>query len=88
MSVNYQQVTVDDTGAKLADADHGPVSVHVHIEGSGSTSVFLGDADVTESTGFVLEPGDNPAPIRIRQGDALHAIAASGNSATVYVLEA
>lgn len=91
MAVNGTQTAVDDSPAvKLVEDSSASIqapAVFVRIE-AGDDPVYLGGAGVTAATGFQLLAADPPlGPIPISVNNPLYGICASGETATVHVLE-
>lgn len=77
------QVVVGTTATLLVAADNITREVHVHV--LSNTPVYLGGADVTTSTGFLLEKDDGASVIQVPINERLFAVVATGTE-TVSVL--
>lgn len=75
------QTTVGATATLIAVARVGRYSITV--ENSGTTDLFVGDAQVTAGTGVLL-PGVVGASITLNFSGALFAIAGSGSQAVSF----
>jgi len=75
---NAQYTVAEDTRVKIVTADNMPQTVIIH-EGdhSSSTTAFLGDANVTASTGLHIHNGET-LTMTLRPGDELYCFSAQG----------
>lgn len=81
MAATSSRFVVGTTAALIAaDADAGAAL----IRNRGTGAVYFGDATVTSSTGFQVDPGET-IPVDLFPGDALYAVSASGSN-VVHVL--
>lgn len=76
-------MVVGTTATLLVDADNITRKVHVHA--LSNTPVYLGGADVTTSTGFLLEKDDGASVIQVPINEKLWAVVSTGTE-TVSVL--
>jgi hypothetical protein len=74
------QPTIGTTPVLIAKSNGTPIQVQLHT----TASVYFGGADVTTSTGFRLDNG-NQAVITLADSDSLYAVQAAGSS-TLYVM--
>lgn len=56
------------------------------VRNTGSKSVYIGNSEVTESTGFLLKPEDPPLTIVVSARARLFAICGGTDSSTVDIL--
>jgi len=94
MALKQLSATVGDTPQLIAnnDAKVGKVRYYI-VNSGGSHDVFIGNAAVTSSTGYILgkfqSTGiNNRFQIDLFAGESLYAVCASGNTTTVTVLNA
>jgi hypothetical protein len=80
MATTSSVITVTTTAQTIVSLDN--VTQYVQLHAKGAT--YLGAADVTTSTGFLMDNGDNIALV-IPQGCSLSAVSSAG-SHTLYVL--
>jgi len=55
MAISSAQITVTTSPTLLVAGDYSPEEVHFH---SSSGTIFLGDSNVTSSTGYRMDSGD------------------------------
>jgi hypothetical protein len=79
---NVSQVTVTTSATLLVTANRADQMVYLH---SGSGTIYLGNSNVTTSTGYRMDNGDKLS-MQLGDNEALYAIAASG-TAIVYVMD-
>lgn len=81
MAATSARISVGTSAVTLAaDVDSGAAL----IRNRGTGAVYLGDASVTSSTGFQVDPGET-VPVDLFPGDTLYAVSASGSN-VVHVL--
>ena len=76
------QVTVTTAATLLVTSNRADQMVYLH---SGSGTVYLGNSDVTISTGYRMDNGDKFS-MQLGDNEALYAIASSGTP-IVYVMD-
>jgi hypothetical protein len=76
------QVTVTTTATLLVTSNRADQMVYLH---SGSGTIYLGNSDVTTSTGYRMDNGDKLS-MQLGDNEALYAIASSGTP-VVYVMD-
>jgi hypothetical protein len=79
---NVSQVTVTTSATLLVTANRADQMVYLH---SGSGTIYLGNSNVTTSTGYRMDNGDKLS-MQLGDNEALYAIAAAGTP-TVYVMD-
>ena len=79
---NVSQVTVTTSATLLVTANRADQMVYLH---SGSGTIYLGNSNVTTSTGYRMDNGDKLS-MQLGDNEALYAIAASGTP-IVYVMD-
>lgn len=84
MTLSQARVTVDTAADLIVQADTDGISVNIKTAG-GSADVFLGDADVTTSTGYPLN-ADRPMSWDLQPRETLYGVVASG-SVVVYSIK-
>lgn len=77
--VNAKRVTVTTSPTAILSNSPGPAII------KSSADVYLGGADVTTSTGFLLAAGDIISDLELTPSETLYGIVAS-STATVSVL--
>jgi hypothetical protein len=82
--ITSAQYAVTDTRTKIASSAVGHRTVHVAPV--GNTSVYLGNATVTSTTGYILTKAAGQHDIILSPGDELYVICATGQTETVTVL--
>jgi ApbE superfamily uncharacterized protein (UPF0280 family) len=82
MSVYSAQVTVGTSPARLdlARGWNGAAGGACLIRNRGSVAIYLGNSNVTTSTGFQIDPGDSIS-IDLRSADPVYAISGSAGQA-------
>lgn len=70
------QVTVGTEPTLLVAADD--INREIHVHALSNTTVYLGAANVTTSTGFVLEKDDGASVINVPIGETIYAVVANG----------
>lgn len=75
---NAQYTIAEDTRVKVASADNMPQQIIVHEnDHSSSTTVYLGDSAVTDTTGLHIHAGET-LQMTLRPGDELYAYSSQG----------
>ncbi len=80
--ISSAQVTVDSTADLVAEAStdtSGGNGYDLAVSNRGSVAVYLGDAAVSSSIGFQLDPGASVA-FWLGPGEALYGITVSGSA--------
>lgn len=79
MALSNAQVTVaEGTRVQIVTADNMPQDVIIHeADHSSSTTTFLGDASVTDTTGLHIHNGETLS-MTLRPGDELYAYSSQG----------
>ena len=84
MPLTTSQVTVTTSPTLLVAGETNPVLVHLHLH-DNTTNVYLGNSDVTTSTGLRLIKQDS-FEINLAPGNSLYAIITT-STATVSVIK-
>ena len=84
MALTSSQVTVTTSPTLLIAAENNPVLVHLHLH-NNTDNVYLGNSDVTTSTGLRLIKQDS-FEINLAPGNSLYAIITT-STATVSVIK-
>lgn len=80
-------VAVDDSPiVKLTDAGCAPRGVDIAFKNYGPNEVYIGDRAVTDVTGQVVAINETFTASQLVGGDALYAVCAAGESASLRVL--
>jgi hypothetical protein len=82
--ITSAQYAVTSTRTKIASSAVGHRTVHVAPV--GNTAVYLGDATVTSTTGYILTKGAGQHAVILSPGDEFYVVCASGQTETVTVL--
>jgi len=82
--ITSAQYAVTDTRTKIASSAVGHRTVHVAPV--GNTAVYLGNATVTSTTGYILDKAAGQHDTILGPGDELYVVCASGQTETVTVL--
>ena len=86
MAVAATRVTVATTGGGTAIySDDGGGSSEINIRNRGAVAVYIGEANLTTSTGYQLDPGE-ALGIRVTAGEQVYGITAS-TTCVVHVLK-
>lgn len=86
MTIAAKQLLIDDTvPATLVHAISGATGTVIVKNGDSANSVWIGGPDVTIEDGFALSPGET-IPLSFDGFDELHATAAPGMPANIFVL--
>lgn len=86
MAVAATRVTVATTaGGTAVYTNNSAVTVDISVRNRGSVAVYLGEAHLTTSTGYQLDPGE-AAGMTLQAGEALFGITAS-STCVVHVLK-
>jgi hypothetical protein len=94
MAIKLRSITVTASPTLIANNDGKVGKVRYYIVNTGgSHDAFLGDSDVTSSTGYVIgkfqSTGiNNRFQIDLFAGESLFATCSSGNTTTITVLNA
>lgn len=83
MPVRSARVAVDATRDAVASARDADSFV---IKNGGASPVYLGDATVTDTTGFALAVDDSVV-LDLRAEDVLYGVCAAGQSTTLHILK-
>ena len=84
MALTSSQVTVTTSPTLLIAAENNPVLVHLHLH-NNTDNVYLGNSDVTTSTGLRLIKQDS-FEINLAPGNSLYAIITT-STATISVIK-
>ena len=79
-AIKTTQFSIDGTAVKIAESAGAPLEIHIHSKGQ----VFIGNSDVTSSTGLQLDNGDKTI-LNVPDNTALYCIA-NGGTYTVQVM--
>lgn len=85
MAFTTGQMAVTSTAAKIVTPDVDGCRVILHT--IGNTDVFIGAANVTTSTGLLLDKDAAAVEIRLRPGDEIWAVCATTETLTYMILE-
>lgn len=88
MAITAGPINVDDSApVAISGADTDAVRGQaVAFKNTGSSSCYVGPADVTDTTGYPVDAGEAMGVDLETTGDQLYAICASGESTTLRVL--
>jgi hypothetical protein len=75
MAISSAQITVTTSPTLLVAADYAAEEIHLH---SSSGTIFLGDSNVTSSTGYRMDNGDKT--ILQNHENAVYGITSTGSS--------
>lgn len=67
-----QAFTVGTTPTLIVDAE--PMTRHIYLHVVGNTAIYLGDANVTTSTGLLTEKHTSPIEIVVPPGEQIYAV--------------
>lgn len=84
MAVRSAQVAVDDSPVVEVVASD-PGGVKARLRNAGPNTVFIGDENVTPSTGYGLTTTEAPFEVCLYEGETVHGVCSSGQTAVVHV---
>ena len=80
MAISNNQVAMSDTAAVIFPNDSDGANVYLY--NSGVESIYLGDADVTDSNGYELAE-ENGVALQVGPGEAVWGVMASEETGEV-----
>ncbi len=88
MRIATSQVTLNSSTTAILLAHERPGRNYLRfLFGAGSQSVLIGDASVTPSTGFIIEPQDSALNEFLNFDGAVYGILGGAGSVTIQILE-
>jgi hypothetical protein len=85
MAITTGQLAVTSTAGKIVTPDVDGCRIILHT--IGNADVFIGKANVTTSTGLLLDKEAGAVEMRILPGDELWAVCATTETLTFMILE-
>ena len=84
--ISSRQFQVNATPTLLAVGNAGGSQLHLHSDGNNSKDILIGPANVTPSTGFLVQKGDE-FTIYLPEGAYIYGVSSDGSQQKIYVLQ-